>query len=154
MLHHVMVQKRVDFEGLKLRCRADALGRHLIVLLKSLQFLMIRAMWYHYGWVNTYQMNISGKFKYSSKTAECAVHGSLLHYMFYLVTICCLIKSFTCNRKRQSTVNKYCPSGQCSTASHGSKFSCLVFVSIEKQRFGDDNFSGGKKILIINFFCC
>ena len=32
-----------------------------------------------------------------------------------------------------------------------SKFSCLVFVSFEKQRFGDANFSGGEIILIGKF---
>ena len=33
-----------------------------------------------------------------------------------------------------------------------SKFSCLVFVRVEKQRFGDANFSGGEMILIGKFF--
>ena len=32
-----------------------------------------------------------------------------------------------------------------------SKFSCLVFVRVEKQRFGDANFSGREMILIVNF---
>ena len=33
----------------------------------------------------------------------------------------------------------------------GSEFSCLVFVRVEKQRFGDANFSGGEMILICKF---
>ena len=33
-----------------------------------------------------------------------------------------------------------------------SKSSCLVFVSIEKQRFGDANFSGGEMTLISKLF--
>ena len=33
-----------------------------------------------------------------------------------------------------------------------SKFSCLVFVRVEKQRFGNANFSGGEMILIGQFF--
>ena len=32
------------------------------------------------------------------------------------------------------------------------KFSCLVFVRVEKQRFGDANFSGGEIILIGQLF--
>ena len=31
---------------------------------------------------------------------------------------------------------------------HDSKFSCLDFVRVGKQRFGDANFSGGEMILI------
>ena len=33
-----------------------------------------------------------------------------------------------------------------------SKFSCLVFVRVEQQRFGDANFSWGELILIGQFF--
>ena len=32
-----------------------------------------------------------------------------------------------------------------------SKFSCLVFVRVEKQRYGDANFSEGEMILIGQF---
>ena len=42
--------------------------------------------------------------------------------------------------------------GQCSKPQQCSKFSCLVFVRVEKQRFGDANFSGGEMILIGLFF--
>ena len=35
-----------------------------------------------------------------------------------------------------------------------NRFSCLVFVGVEKQKFGDANFSEGEMILIGQFFCC
>ena len=41
---------------------------------------------------------------------------------------------------------------QLQQATAKSKCSCFVFVRVEKQRFGDVNFSGGELILIGQFF--
>ena len=73
MLDHLLF-KKLDFEGLYVRCRADVFGRHLIALLRYLQFLMIWAMWYNCDWVHTYEINMGGKFKYLSKPVQHTVH--------------------------------------------------------------------------------
>ena len=52
--------------GAELVCWAD------INLLSSgvLNFFIIWAIWYHYDWVHTYQINMGGKLKHLSKTAQ------------------------------------------------------------------------------------
>ena len=94
---------------------------------------------------------MGGKVNHLFKTAQFLVHliislyvivgNNLQHY-----------KAFTSNRKRPSTVNKHCLNGQCCRTQQDSKFNCLVFVFVEKQRLGDTKFSGGKIILIGQFF--
>ena len=106
-------------------------------------------MWYHYDWVHTYQINMGGKLKYLSKTAQRTVHLIISLYIL-LGNNLQRYKAFTNNRKQPSTVNKhFCRSGHCNKLNlQDSKFSCLVFVHVEKQRFEDANFSGGEMILI------
>ena len=74
--------------------------------------------------------------------------------MFYLVAICSTTKLLLVTEKRPSTVNKHFQSVQCSCSKppQDSQSNCLVFVRVEKQRFGDGNFSGGEMILIGQFF--
>ena len=101
-------------------------------------------MWYHYSWVHTCQINMGGKFKYFFKTtAQLTIHFIISLYVL-LGNNLQHYKAFTCSRKRPSTVNKHCRSGQCSCSKprQESKFSCPVFVCVEKQRFGDPNFLG------------
>ena len=96
---------------------------------------------------------MGGKFKYLSKTAQRTVHLIISIYVLFGNNLQ-RYKAFISTRKRPSTVNKHCRSSQCA-ASHSmqdSRFSCLVFVGVGKQRFGDANFSEGEMILIGQFF--
>ena len=97
---------------------------------------------------------MDGEFKYISKTEQRAVHLIISLYIL-LGNSLQRYKAFTSNRKRPSNVNKHCQSGRAAIHSmQDSKFSCLVLVRFETQRFGDTNFSGGEMILIGHFFCC
>ena len=98
-------------------------------------------MWYHYDWVHTYQINIGGKFKYLSKTAQHTVHliislhlllGNNLHRH----------KTFTCNRYRPSTVNKHCRSDHHKTVNLAASFLC-TFKS--KTILAEGGGGGGEK---------
>ena len=102
---------------------------------------------------------MKGKFKYVSRTAQSTVHPIILLYI-PLGNNLQRYGAFSCNRKRPSTtieinlqINIVGAASAASCKPHqDSKFSCLVFNRIKKQRFGDANSSGGEMIPIGEFF--
>ena len=132
MLDHLLLQNRKILRVFKYGAEPIAMyGRHLIVFLKFSQFLLIWVMWYHYDWVNTYQIDMDGKFKYLSKTAQRTVH--LISLDVLLDNNLQLYKAFTSNRKQTSSVNKHCRSGLlhsarpgCKTINLAASFSCAL----------------------------
>ena len=117
---------------------------------------MIWAMWYHYDSVHTYQINMGGKFKYLSKTAQRTVYLIISLYVL-LGNNLQRYNAFTSNRKRPSIVLKINIVGAVSAASFSmqdNKFSYLVFVRVEKQRFRDANFFWERNDSDWSIFCC
>ena len=92
-------------------------------------FAIFSAIWYHYDWVHTYQINMSRKFKYLSKTAQRSIH--------FIISLDVLLgnnlqryKAFACNRKRPATVSRR---GQCRKPLQDSKFSCLFSCALKNK---------------------